>query len=187
MLGPRHLYLQIQFQISANNSPFSILTLAGLFHRGTSQGPLAYFPSLRCVAAGGGRQSKVLEEDKMQPRHLCYLVILWAENSSLLLWCTLSKVEEIFHAQMHTGVREKIVQTLKESAPSREKDENLKNAAAVSIPLVRSQLRKKWVRLGFIPPRVGLAGSSRITPYSYCMESLMCLQNVDCTEQKRRD
>ena len=43
---------------------------------------------------------------------------------------------------MHTGVREKIVQTLKESAPSREKDENLKNAAAVSIPLVRSQLRK---------------------------------------------
>ena len=43
---------------------------------------------------------------------------------------------------MHTGVREKIVQTLKESAPSREKDEILKDAAAVSIPLVRSQLRK---------------------------------------------
>ena len=161
MLGPRHLYLQIQFQISANNSPFSILTLAGLFHRGTSQGPLAYFPSLRCVAVGGGRQSKVLEEDKMQPRHLCYLVILWAENSSLLLWCTLSKVEEIFHAQMHTGVREKIVQTLKESAPSREKDENLKNAAAVSIPLVRSQLRKmSQTRIHPTQSRV-----SRILPY----------------------
>ena len=107
-------------------SLFSILTPARLVHRGTSQGRLAcvrrpssILDSLIldpwslildpwCVAAAG-RQSKVLlQEDKMQARHLSYLVIgiLQAENSSQSFAIILARGgENILHGKLESGIR----------------------------------------------------------------------------------